>query len=131
MNRTGWLAVIALALLGVGVAVALHRPKPALDCPPERLHFVDAGVGPPLAVCGEGASPGGAVLSVGGKLDLNHATEAELSLLPGVGQTLAHDLVEARGRAGGFKSWDDVDRVPGVGPARAEMLRSHTELRPR
>lgn len=132
MNRTGWLAVLALGLLGVGAAVALWRPSSKQpSCPPDQLRFVDAGVGPPLAVCGPSGSPGpaGAVLAMGGKLNLNTATEAELALLPGIGPSLARALAEARSKRP-FASWEDVDAVPGVGAGKLEVLQRFGDLRP-
>jgi competence protein ComEA len=53
-------------------------------------------------------------------------TEAELARLPGVGAVAAHALVQSRP----FRSWDEVDAVRGVGPARLRLLRQATELDP-
>lgn len=61
-------------------------------------------------------------------LDLNTATEEELARIPGVGRSLARKLVEARQARGAFTSWDDVDAVSGVGPAKLETLQAATRL---
>ena len=58
------------------------------------------------------------------------AAEADLTAIPGVGPHLARALVEARARRGGFGSWDEVDEVPGVGPAKLEALQRHCRLTP-
>src|SRR4051794_18139366 len=127
MTRTGWLGVVLLVLLAAGAAVMLRWPsrKPALDCPPEQIRWVESN-GSKIAVCsstGEGSAlPAGAALTLGHKLDLNRATEQELALLPGVGPSLARAIVRRRGELGDFKSWDDVDSVIGVGQSKLEML---------
>ncbi len=85
-----------------------------------------------VARCGqenEGAPlPAGARLTLGARLDLNHATAEELSLVPGVGRSLARELVEERARLGRYSSWDQVDRVRGVGVARLKALQEAAEL---
>ncbi|MCP3101703.1 helix-hairpin-helix domain-containing protein [Myxococcus sp. K15C18031901] len=126
-GRTGALAVVALAVMGVG-AVARWRwpdPAPVLACPPEQVRFRPDGV----ATCGDGEVPVGAqALALGHRLDLNAATEKELALLPGVGPSLARRLVEARDAANGFSTWEQVDAVAGVGAAKLKTLQAATVL---
>ncbi len=127
MNRTGALGVAALGVLGLGVLARVWWPasEPALDCAPEAVHVVEG-----VAVCGEGAPPPAAWrLALGRKLELNTVTEAELAGVPGVGRSLARRLVEAREIQGPFRSWAEVDAVPGVGATRLETLRATMELR--
>lgn len=134
MPRTSWIAVVILGVLALGVGAALlRRPstKPTLDCPPELVRFRDGGEGPPIAYCGDSPAmdgPAGAGMAVGKKLDLNRASEVDLALIPGVGPSLAKALVERRTQLGGFRSWEDVDGIPGVGAAKIELLRSHAQL---
>ena len=59
----------------------------------------------------------------GPRLDLNRATKAELRLLPGLGDTLAQRIVDARMQHGVFQRVDDLGRVPGIGPKTLERLR--------
>ena len=134
MTRTRALAVLLLALIGVGLLGLWRWPaaEPALDCAPEDVRLVDGGSGAPLlAVCGgQGAAPGGAAaLALGRRLDLNTASEEELALLPGVGAALARRLVEERTARGGFHAWDEVDAVAGVGDAKLRTLQASLELR--
>lgn len=132
-SRTFWLAVLLLAALAFGTAAALWWPdtEPALDCAPADVRWVDAGT-TLVAVCAPGTPrgpvPAGQALTVGVKLDLNRATEAELAVIPGVGPSLARRLVEERERVGGFRSWEQVDEVRGVGPSKLQALESATEL---
>ncbi|MBX5483631.1 MAG: helix-hairpin-helix domain-containing protein [Myxococcaceae bacterium] len=140
MDRTGALAVALIAVVAVGVGAAWLWPstKPALDCPPDQVRFVDAGedfgviarCAPPGAPAEpEATTPPMQKLAVGARLDLNHIREADLAQIPGVGPALAHTLIEERDKRGGFKSWDEVDAVKGVGPARLEVLQQALELR--
>lgn len=57
------------------------------------------------------------------KLDLNTATAAELELLPRIGPALAGRIATDRAARGPFRSVDDLDRVPGIGPRTVERLR--------
>jgi predicted flap endonuclease-1-like 5' DNA nuclease len=55
---------------------------------------------------------------------LSTAPADSLQLLPGVGPVLATRLLDARRGLGSFRSWDDVDRVRGIGPKTIERLKS-------
>jgi competence protein ComEA len=48
--------------------------------------------------------------------------------LPGIGETLAHRIVETRETGGPFPSPDDLRRVRGIGPKKLEEIRPY--LRP-
>ena len=52
-----------------------------------------------------------------GPLDLNTATVADLDALPGLGQVLAQRIVDHREQHGRFASVEQLDDVPGIGPA--------------
>lgn len=58
-------------------------------------------------------------------LDLNRATAAELEALPGVGPVLARRIQAYRDSVGGFRSLDQLQEVPGIGPGKLERLRPH------
>lgn len=55
---------------------------------------------------------------------LSSASPDSLDLLPGVGPVLATRLAAARREHGPFQSWDDVDRVRGIGPKTIERLKA-------
>ena len=57
-------------------------------------------------------------------IDLNRAAAEELDSLPGVGPATAAAIVTYRERSGPFASIDDLLKVPGIGPAKVEALRS-------
>ncbi|MCI0681403.1 MAG: helix-hairpin-helix domain-containing protein [Gemmataceae bacterium] len=57
------------------------------------------------------------------RIDLNHATRAELQLLPGVGERLAQRIEAYRMLYGPYQCIDDLRKVPGIGPKTIERLR--------
>ena len=138
MREGGWtrpLAGLVLLLAAMGALARWRWPsrEPALPCAPSEVRWADAG-GRLVATCApeapEVVPPAGQALVVGRRLDLNQATAAELTALPGVGPSLAQALVRDRERLGGFRSWEEVDAVPGVGPAKLEVLRAACDLQP-
>ncbi len=56
-------------------------------------------------------------------VDLNTASVAELSTLPGIGGVRAEAIVLDRIRRGSFPTVDDLDRVDGLGIGTLDLLR--------
>lgn len=56
------------------------------------------------------------------RIDVNHATAAELRRLPGIGPILSRRIVEAREKQP-FRSLEDLRRVRGIGAKTLERLR--------
>ncbi len=79
----------------------------------------------PRASDGQALPP--ASFQVRNKIRLNDATRDDLVTVRGIGDSLAGKIMEAR-PSGGFRSWDEVDAVPGVGPAKLNSLREHFEV---
>lgn len=61
--------------------------------------------------------------AIGGLIDVNTATEAELELLPGIGPAMAARITEDRRTRGPFRRVEDLDRVPGIGARTVARLR--------
>lgn len=129
MTRDGWL-VVAVALVGaLGLASWWRWPsaEPGLRCPPELVQLDDAGVA--FCAAAPGAPlPAGQALTVGQKVPFAALTAKDLTVLPGIGPSLAEAIIAARDARGGFCSWEEVDAVAGVGPARLEALRQLAEI---
>jgi competence protein ComEA len=68
---------------------------------------------------------GGATVSgaTGGPVSLNSATAEQLDSLPGIGPSLAKQIIAYRESKGPFTSIDQLADVPGIGPAKLEQLR--------
>ena len=56
-------------------------------------------------------------LQVWAGVNVNTATESELTSLPGIGPAKAAAIVQVRTQNGPFASLSDLDAVPGIGPA--------------
>lgn len=95
---------------------ALNRAQVLLDA--QQVYVPVIGESS-LAAPGE-ASSGAA----GGPVNLNRATAAELEALPGIGPSLAAQIVAWRDQHGPFSSVEDLDEVPGIGPAILDRVRT-------
>ncbi len=69
-------------------------------------------------------------LAPGERIDPNRASPEELERLPRVGPALAARIVAQREAKGPFRTMDDLDAVPGVGPAMLASLEPHLALAP-
>jgi competence protein ComEA len=79
----------------------------------------------PAAAAG---SPATASAPAGAPLNLNTATAEQLDTLDGVGPATAQKILEFRASSGGFRSVDDLARVPGIGPKRLAALRERVRV---
>lgn len=127
MSRPQAIAVVLAAAGLLGLLAVWRAPlaSPSLACP-------DGGpvqLGPDgVASCQAGlALPAGQALTLRQKFDCNTATEADFALVPGLGPSLARELVAARD--GGFVSWAQIDAVPGVGETRLNALQAACDIR--
>lgn len=68
-----------------------------------------------------------ATSSGGAKIVINTADQAMLQKLPGIGPTRAQAILGQR-PATGFRTWDELDAVPGIGPGTLAMIRLHAVL---
>jgi len=67
--------------------------------------------------------PGGGGETVGGRVSLSSATAAQLDALLGIGPVTAQKILDYGAEHGGFRSVEDLDAIPRIGPARVEQLR--------
>ena len=87
----------------------------------ERVYVPRVGevVAPPVA----GPAAPGASGDIGGRVNLNTATAADLEELPGVGPAIAAAIIDERDRRVRFATVDDLLDVRGIGDVRLEQLR--------
>jgi competence protein ComEA len=57
-------------------------------------------------------------------VNINTASEGELTALSGIGPSKAKAIVEYRKANGNFKTVEDIQKVKGIGPATYESLKS-------
>lgn len=74
--------------------------------------YATLAIGAPLVVAAEPAHP----------IDINTASVAELTALPGIGESKAKKIVEYRA-ADPFKTVEDLKKVQGIGDKTFEVLR--------
>lgn len=93
-----------------------------------------AGAGAP-AGAGAGAAPAGAVPAAapgapaaGAPIDLNTATAEQLDTLDGVGPATAAKILQYRAEHGPFRSVDDLEQIPGIGPKKMAAMRARVRV---
>jgi len=63
-----------------------------------------------------------------GTVNVNTATQEQLEMLPGIGESRAQAVMEVRKARGGFKRVDDLLEVRGIGESSLEKLRPFVTL---
>lgn len=61
-------------------------------------------------------------------VNVNTATKEQLDSLKGIGPTKAQAIIDYRTKNGPFKSIDDLEKVPGIGPATLKEIRGEVSL---
>ena len=61
-------------------------------------------------------------------VNINTATKEELTSLKGVGDKRAQEIIDYRKKNGDFKSVDDLEKVPGIGPGIMKQIRSEVSV---
>lgn len=61
-------------------------------------------------------------------VDLNTATEAELSSLPNIGSKLAKQIVSYRETNGNFQEMEDLLKIKGIGVKKLEKIKASCTL---
>ena len=63
-----------------------------------------------------------------GTIDINSAGVEELSLLPGVGESLAQSIVSKRAMLKGFKNVEELKTIKGVGEAKFSAIKTYVRV---
>lgn len=105
------------ARVGDAIKAAGGVRKGASSASVNLARFLEDGEQLYVAAEAEEFSPQGSS-GVGGKLNLNRATESELDGLPGVGPVLAKRIIDYRSANGNFTDIDELRKVSGIGPAK-------------
>ncbi|MBM4277533.1 MAG: hypothetical protein FJ130_06550 [Deltaproteobacteria bacterium] len=63
-------------------------------------------------------------------LDLNRVSMEDLCLIPGIGESLAREIVTYRERRRGFRSVEELKNVKGIGEKKYESFKTYFIVRP-
>lgn len=63
-----------------------------------------------------------------GKININTATDQQLTALPGIGEAKARAITDYRVQNGRFKKPEDIKKVPGIGDALFERIRDKIKV---
>jgi predicted DNA-binding helix-hairpin-helix protein len=65
------------------------------------------------------------------RINLNAATDHELTQLPRIGVDKARRIVHHRAQRKGFRDWDDFAETPGITAEDVEIIKSRAWIGPR
>jgi competence protein ComEA len=122
---TGSRVTDLLAMAG-GVDVGIDEsvlPLAAKLVDGQRVYVPRPGEPPPVAVAVSGSSGGTGAATPAAPIDLNQATSEQLDSLPGVGPATAAAIVSYREKHGPFRSVNGLLDVPGIGDAKLNALK--------
>jgi DNA uptake protein ComE-like DNA-binding protein len=68
-------------------------------------------------------------LALGLKIDLNHAREEDLALVPGVGERLSAQIAELRRERGRFEDLSDLAAIPGIREKKLAELEKYLTVK--
>lgn len=119
---------------------AVNLARPVADG--EQIHVPEVGEEPRVApqsgtaASGSGGQPAGgngggdAAAGTAGTVDINTASAEQLQELPGVGPAIAQRIIDHRETNGPFTSVDDLVEVSGIGPKTLEKIRDRASVGP-
>ena len=61
-------------------------------------------------------------------VNINTASKEELTTIKGIGDTRAQEIIDYRKKNGDFKSVDELEKVPGIGPGTMKQIRSQVTV---
>ena len=61
-------------------------------------------------------------------VNINTATKEELTTVKGIGEKRAQEIIDYRKKNGDFKSVDELEKVPGIGPGTMKQIRSQVTV---
>lgn len=114
---------------GAAAAADLDRVNLAAPVADGQRVYVPAEGETPPALTPPSEAPGEADTDAGSAVvNVNTASSEELETLPGIGPARAADIIDHREQEGPFRSVQDLLQVPGIGPATLERLRDQVRL---
>lgn len=65
---------------------------------------------------------------IDGKIDINHASADELTMLPGIGNVIAENIVVYRNTHGAFRDISQLKDVKGIGDGRFQSIMNYVTI---
>ena len=129
--KRGMLSEARVAVVKILGADSGYQTDPLTDLPVyvalvdavrEQLQVAPPAAAPPAAAPPAGARPERATASGARRVNVNTASADELDTVPGIGPALAGRIIAYRERNGPFRSVDDLQNVRGIGPRSIERM---------
>jgi competence protein ComEA len=95
---------------------------------PREVAVPAAGAAAATATPAGGATAGAGALATGAVIDLNAATAEQLETLDGVGPATSAKILQYRTEHGPFRSVDDLEQIPGIGPKKLAAMRPRVRV---
>lgn len=112
--------LLATAIFMAGTILWFQESKSAGEVPVETAHVAQE-----AAAAEQPEAPG---LLEGEKIALNTASLADLTRLPGIGETKAERILAWREAHGGFTSVEQLTEIKGIGEATLARLRDYVTV---
>ena len=112
--------IVSLYLIGVNLINRIDRVDDIKDAVPASDTLKDE----PKTEEQEDAE----VEKITDKININTATESELILLDGIGETLARRIVERREEIGEFTSLDQLLEIEGLGESKYNRIKNYITI---
>ena len=111
-QERGLIILVATGILASGLAIFFTTSRTGSIAPAGPIVLHDVRILIPTFVDAEPES----------KIDLNHASAAELESLPGIGPVLAGRIVDYREEHGSFRNVEGLSEVSGIGTSVVERI---------
>ena len=106
-------ACLTLGVFLCALYLYSRYPLPRKHLPSQKTADAQVSISPDLNATGQGQKH---------QINVNRAGVDELSLLPGIGPALAKEMILYRQTHGRFTNPKDLDKVPGIGPAKLAAI---------
>ena len=123
------LLLVIIIAMGIGIQKYYSRSGTRVDILTNRQSTEKTGEGEKASdssfATHTALPPGGAMAQL---VNINTASLEELRTLKGLGPTKAYAIIAYRNAHKGFKSIDELDNVPGIGPATLARVRDYVTV---